>query len=218
MLTDAYIAGVFDGEGSVGIYAVHTNGKRSNADGWWTARLSVVGTYRPMIEQIYKHFGLGSFTTQKRQSLQRTPIYTYGEGERFCKQGWKWYATSRGDCKIILEKILPFLIEKREQAQIALDFIDGKIEGREANKLCSLAKQFNFSKDGFIQPPRRNGAMRGSKNKLSKLTDEQVCTARREYANRLETQTSIARKYGVSQASIWRVLNNLTYKNYSNPV
>jgi|SRR3972149_3762543 len=213
MINDSYIAGIFDGEGSVGVYAVHTNGRRKNAGGWWTVRMSITGTHRPMIEAIYNHFGLGHFTTQKRQSLQRTPRGDYGEGAKMCKQGWKWGLTSRKDCSEVLQRILPYLIEKREQVQIALDFIEGKIEGREANKLCTQAKHFNFPKESFVEPSRRNGAMRGSSHALSKLSDTQVAEARKKYKEDEVTQIAMARKYGVSQTLMHRCLKELTYSN-----
>ena len=211
MINDSYIAGLFDGEGSVGVYAIHTNGRRKNADGWWSVKMAITGTYRPMIEAVYNYFGLGHFSTQKRQSLQRTPRGDYGEGAKLCRQSWRWGATSRKDCKYVLERILPYLIEKKEQAKIAIDFIDGKIEGREASRLCTEAKKFNFSNAGFIEPARRNGAMKGGNHVLSKLSDEQVAEARRKYREGRMAQITLAREYGVSQTLMHRCLKELTY-------
>src|SRR3989304_3966745 len=115
VMQDSYVAGLFDGEGTVGIYRT---GKPKGGSRWWSVRLALVGAHRPMIEAVYKYMGVGSFTTQKRQALQRAPSQDYGDGARLCKQGWRWIVTSRDGCKAVLERLLPFLIEKREQVEI----------------------------------------------------------------------------------------------------
>lgn len=79
---DEYWAGIFDGEGTIGVYA---------ASGYWSARMAVVGSYRPMIEEAYKHFGVGSFKTQKRQALQKTPMGLVDS--KLGKQCWRWSVT-----------------------------------------------------------------------------------------------------------------------------
>ncbi len=140
-MDDAYVAGLFDGEGSVGIY--RSGGSRGS---WYSARLSIVGVHRPMIEAVYQHIGMGLFTTQKRQSLQRTPRGDYGDGARLCKQGWRWMVTSRSEAEAVLRRLLPYLHEKREQVEVVLEFLVGRLSGKEAETRCKAAKRFNFPK------------------------------------------------------------------------
>jgi hypothetical protein len=52
MINDSYIAGLFDGEGSIGIYAVG-NGKINYNKTFWSIKIGIVGTYKPMIKAIY---------------------------------------------------------------------------------------------------------------------------------------------------------------------
>jgi hypothetical protein len=215
----AYIADIFDGEGTIGIYTI-TNGRNtiSGKNVYYCVRLSIVGTHMPMIKSIYSHYKMGSFCTQKRQALMRTPSYTYSideSGDRLCKQSWKWLVTSKKEIKIILNDILPYLIEKKEQVQIALDFIDGKLSGEEAYKKCKDAKKFSFSED-TSKDIHSTYSMRGEENPMSSLTNEQANEIRQLYKNGTK-QIDIALSFGISKSIVNRIVNNKTYKDYSNP-
>ena len=209
-MEDAYAAGLFDGEGTVGIYAVG-NSQPKNKGRWWSVKLAIAGAHKPMIEAIAGHMRVGSFTTQKRQSLQVTPSgRVYGDGGRLCKQGWRWFVTSRSEVRQVLVRLMPYLIEKRAQAQLVLDFIDGKLDGAAAAKQCKRAKRLTFSARRWKGPLRRNGGLRGANNPMSKLSDEQVLELRRRYA---KGERSLAAGYGfTNEVSVWRAATKRTYK------
>ena len=118
----SYFAGLFDGEGTVGIYSVRQE--------YWSVRMQIVGTHKPMIKALYDFVGDGSFTIQSKQKNY--------------KQGWKWCLSNRSIIKRVLLNITPYLIEKKEQAQIVIDYLDGNLDGRVASSLCKEAKQFSF--------------------------------------------------------------------------
>jgi hypothetical protein len=131
-----YFAGLFDGEGTIGIYKV---GKK-----YWSVKMQLVGAHKPMIKAVYDFIGDGSFTSQKKQGkIIHTPRGTYEDLTNF-KQGWKWTLCSRPLIEKVLKEILPFLHEKKEQAKIALDYINGKLSGQDAEYRCKEAKRFNF--------------------------------------------------------------------------
>lgn len=206
-MESSYAAGVFDGEGTVGLYAV-SNGKGSGKI-YWASKLAVVGTHRPMIEALHKHFGVGSFTTQKRQAIGNTP-----QGPVFGKQGWRWYVTSKGDVALVLEQILPFLIEKREQAEAALAYCRGELSGEEAARLCKEAKQFVFPVGDFEEyAPRRNsGHLAGANNPASTTTEEQA----REVKRRLALGhggSVIARELGLSKHIVSKIKTGKTWSH-----
>ncbi len=139
----AYFAGLFDGEGTVGVYRVR-NGRTGHPSGqkiYWACRLAIVGIYRPIIVEAHELWG-GGFGKQKRQALLKTPNGTYDP--RLCRQGWRWQLTSRHSIHAFLADVLPYLREKRIQAETALMFCEGHITGEAASVTLKAAKDFEF--------------------------------------------------------------------------
>lgn len=196
----AYAAGVFDGEGSVGVY-------RASKPGYHSVKLAVVGTHRPMIEGIANHFGVGLFTTQKRQAIQQAP-----SGPVYGKQGWRWSVTSRADVSSVGEQLLPYLIEKHEQMEIVLAYCRGEISGEEAERRCKAAKRFSFPMDGFeAYAPRRNtGSFSGENNPAARISADVA----REIKMRLATGeggSSIALDLNVSKHLVSKIKRGKTW-------
>lgn len=96
----AYIAGFFDGEGSV------TIGRHNGAESSYSLRISVTNTNREIIDWLVDNLG-GSVSNVKLK------------GNR--QQSYLWYlaAVKASD---VLYALLPFLRVKREQAILGLDF------------------------------------------------------------------------------------------------
>lgn len=101
----AYFAGVFDGEGSITIVRIDRAGKygRPNATPIYNLRCSVGMQNLSLIKLFYDIFG-GSIH-YRHQSVYRWIILT-NEAESF------------------LRKIQPYIIVKRRQVELALDFVD----------------------------------------------------------------------------------------------
>jgi len=209
MRGNEYFAGLFDGEGTVGVYVI-TNSKKSESGkkNYWMAKMSIVGTYRPQIEAAYNHFKVGSLSTQKRQALQKLP-----KGKtidpKLCRQGWRWSVQAKKDVAEVIEKILPYLMEKKEQAEIVLKFCKGELDGEMASRLCKEAKRFEYSAD-LGESPRKSTGSCSEHNPLAKLTYEQAQEIRQRVHNG-EKQIKIARELGVSKTQISRIVNNITY-------
>ena len=96
----AWFAGVFDGEGCVG----------------WPRRtvihsvsLAVSNTNKPLIDKINEVTGTGRVIPGKRRSNRHSPH-------------WKW-ACYGDNARSILRQILPWLIVKREAAEVALGIV-----------------------------------------------------------------------------------------------
>lgn len=214
-MTWDYLAGLFDGEGSVGLYAV-TNG-RANSKTYYSPKLVIVGTYRPMIEAVHAFVGLGSFSTQKRQALSvlpnsKTKYSVSGRSKtRLCKQGWKWAVTSQSDIVHVLKKIIPLLHEKRTQAEAVLAFCLGKLEGTKASAACKKAKKFNFPANDWIEPVRRIPAFKGENNPFAKLSNDQVRDLRRRVLKG-ESTPSLMKRFGIKdRGTVWRIKTKRAY-------
>jgi hypothetical protein len=98
----AYIAGLFDGEGCVRIYT-EDNKK------WFILQITISNTCVPLLLEIQKHYG-GNVS---------------GRRNGLC---YSWSMTSKPAAEI-LKKMLPYLIVKKEQAEIAIEFQARKEHG-----------------------------------------------------------------------------------------
>jgi len=112
-LEPAYVAGLFDGEGTVGIYCAGENGE------YFSVKLQIAGTYKPMLAAVHEHFGgIGSVYAQKRQALSRTPRGAFDT--RRGRQCWKWVVSNRPEVGFVLRAIRPWLIERRRRRTLRL--------------------------------------------------------------------------------------------------
>lgn len=106
-LTIQYVAGLFDGEGCVNIY--QTKKYVDNRIGY-ELTIAIFNSHKEVIELLQENFG---GCVQKRER-------GLGRNENW-KIGYSW-KLSCNQAKNLLEKLLPFLIIKKEQAKIAVEF------------------------------------------------------------------------------------------------
>lgn len=102
----AYLAGIIDGEGSICPirYSQKVNGKTYR---YGDIRIAVYNTNADLIKWVSRRFGEGN--TQKSNRA---------EGHKPCYQ---WSVLGR-KTHVIIEAIIPYLVIKREQAKLALDY------------------------------------------------------------------------------------------------
>jgi hypothetical protein len=94
----AYLAGHFDGEG-----CIRMRRKRNS----YGPSLSVTAAYLPVLNLYQQHFG--GEIRRRRKSAN--------------KQLWVWITIRYDECRYFLETIGPLLMEKADQAQLLLQFI-----------------------------------------------------------------------------------------------
>jgi hypothetical protein len=99
-MDNAYIAGLFDGEGCI---VVSQNG----IDGTMGLRASISNSYKPALDLVAAQYG------------GRVCLAKLGKGHKHTV--WSWYISGR-DAARFLEALYPYLIIKREQALVALRF------------------------------------------------------------------------------------------------
>jgi hypothetical protein len=108
--TLAYMAGLVDGEGCIALFEYwHKNPKAIDPRGYLRhkAVISVVNTNRAMLDWVAENFG-----GRVRQNTYRAPP---------CKQCYTWEVAHRHAAEVI-EAIQPYLIAKKEQANLFLEF------------------------------------------------------------------------------------------------
>ena len=99
-----YLAGIIDGEGCITIGA----GKKETCINY-NALVLVQNTSKKLIDWLQANFG-GQIYLSKKETEKN-------------KEAWMWRLTKQKDIEILLLSILPYLIIKREQAKVLLNFV-----------------------------------------------------------------------------------------------
>ena len=113
--TKAYLAGIIDGEGCITIsrWRKHRNYRTPR----YELRIIVVMTHKPTIDFISDNMPYGSSCFLHKPSVNGR------------KPSWKWVATNTFAAEI-LGHLLPYFITKRQQALLAIEFIQERGDGR----------------------------------------------------------------------------------------
>lgn len=105
----AYAAALIDGEGCIGLYNCRTKADRRAAHYQLTVRVAMRSGSSVM--WLAATFGCGTTTFQRKDSKNEEIRY------------YVWQARNR-QAEAFLKEILPFLIEKADQAKLAIEFGD----------------------------------------------------------------------------------------------
>lgn len=107
----AYIAGIIDGEGCLAL------NKNKKGEYSWRARVQVTGAFHPGIFLMLRETWGGSIATASGKQCHKMRA----NGTPY-KPKAVWRLSTRCSVTSFLQDILPFLIEKREQAKLLLEF------------------------------------------------------------------------------------------------
>ena len=103
-LTNEYIAGLFDGEGNVNIYRHEYDAPRKAG---YELSIAIHNTHKGIVERLHGEWG-----GYLQARIRKTDKW---------KTGYAWKLSSN-EAIALLEKIIPFLVIKREQAEVAIEF------------------------------------------------------------------------------------------------
>lgn len=144
----AYIAGFFDGEGCLSYYKMKS---KSSIRGWaFVGCAYMTNTHLETIIALKNMIGFGC--------VRKRNVYSY-TGNR--KETWNISFSPR-QLKILLKAISPYLITKRQQAKIMLDYLNTLKWGRGLNNPLS-EKEIEYRESLFVIFKRLN--RRGVQNK-----------------------------------------------------
>jgi hypothetical protein len=104
----AYVAGIVDGEGYIGIAKTKKTGSMRSTR--YAGVLIVGNTSRRLIEELVGAFGVGSVS--------------YRRGGERTKGCFLWAIQSR-NARDVLARVRPYLVIKRAQAELVIEFVDG---------------------------------------------------------------------------------------------
>ena len=104
----SYIAGIFDGEGCVRIAKMAPT-KYGTVNIIYELQLNIVNTNKDIIEFLYKTIGCGHISKIDRSKENKKIIYRYSISNKKASQ--------------LLDLLLKYLIIKKKQAKIAINFV-----------------------------------------------------------------------------------------------
>jgi hypothetical protein len=118
----AYIAGIVDGEGCLSLtggkrLAYDSRGKKYRA---FQLTFRVVNTSRVLIEWLNQTSGIGTVRLLADHLDNRKPVHSW--------------LISANDCRQILPLLLPYLVIKRRQAEIIIDWLK-RISGKRGTRM-----------------------------------------------------------------------------------
>jgi hypothetical protein len=102
----AYTAGVFDGEGNIHLGAVPHSGYR--------LQVQLTNSFRPLLVWLKEQWGGGIYIAARRKGWSQT---------------WNLSWSNRTDQRRLLDAMRPYLIVKRQAADIALRFLELRAPG-----------------------------------------------------------------------------------------
>ena len=114
----AYIAGLLDGEGCIGIYSYKNGCKKAN--------LQICNTYKPVIEWIHNKMACGSIHARSKKAT----------GFKSNKQCYNWSVMSQQQILEVLKELEPFLQIKKEKAIEIIGFISNHPDKRLRSAPC----------------------------------------------------------------------------------
>lgn len=117
-----WTAGMIDGEGCLYI--------RRKKDGYYSVAIQVTSTCYAAVAMLLNITGLGTIEQQK----------PYGVNKAKHKPCYRWTVYARLDIHTLASKIRPYLLIKREQADVMISFCEHHIAGKELGMLeqCRL--------------------------------------------------------------------------------
>ena len=138
-LTDVelgYLAGMIDGEGCINYYK--SKSKSSKIGYTFVARLFITNTNLECLLYLQRLFGFGALRERTKQARR--------------KKSWNLDFAPR-ETRVILEAVQPYLIIKKQQAQLMIEFLKSCVWGRKRGFVLSQSvidcrhKLFNTMKD-----------------------------------------------------------------------
>lgn len=137
----AYSAGILDGDGSFSLL-FHRSTTKKTWRSFYEPCIQLSNAFKGMSEFLHQHFG-GSLRIKKPQKEHHKILYV-------------WSLRSREGCRKLIEKVMPYLRLKKDQANLMLDFfrIDhfDQHEGEKFNlKMKNLNLEILFNPEGFNQ-------------------------------------------------------------------
>lgn len=142
-LDAAYMAGIIDGEGSMGVYyGVDNHNDNRKGKRYYQKHLAITNTDKRLIEYLSSVWG-GSFRGYPNHGFRNSYIYHIS-----------W--SSEADLLHILEATLPYLVLKRQHAELMIQWIKSR-QSRESHKAGYTDEEIKIAQQMSNLPGNKKG-------------------------------------------------------------
>jgi hypothetical protein len=114
----AYMAGIMDGEGSFSISKVTLHSTNGNPYFGYDCKIMVGNTSEVLMKWMVERFG-GLY----RVSVSHVSKLARAWGQSKIRPCYRWTCEGYGKQEIFILSVLPYLVMKREQAKVALEWV-----------------------------------------------------------------------------------------------
>lgn len=153
-----YLAGILDGEGSVSLKKIKPNKHRKTPGYEGAVTLGMV--YEEIVQLFVDRYG---GTIRVERVPNRRPIYRYAK-------------VGNEGVRNILEELTPYLIEKRERAEMLLEFYDSidtkRYFAEDGKRLRTSEKELSLREDFYLRMKELNQGKHPQR--LTERTPEKV--------------------------------------------
>lgn len=139
----SYLAGLIDGEGCFAAWR-YWNANRTNCKPYWqySCRATITNTNLQLMKWLVEHFG-GSYYI-KREATDKHK----------CRMEWR--PKGKANLKTLLLSTLPYLVIKREQAKLLLEWVDLGYDTHD--RRAEIVLQLNaLNQKGTVETDTLNG-------------------------------------------------------------
>ena len=136
----AYIAGLFDGEGSIYYAKRPEKKKKHNGKGYRTSMsqrisMEITMTDRSVLEWVHEVLGVGTLNKKPRKGFRK-------DGTKFLMQ-WKWRCTFR-DAYYVCMLLFPYAHTKLPKMQKIIDHYNGVLMNDKVVNLSEYKRMMNL--------------------------------------------------------------------------
>ena len=135
----SYLAGLFDGEGTVCI----STSRNKNNTVIFQMNVKIANTNLGLMQWLITNFG-GTYSV------------SHSKEKNNCKTQYAWMPKGKNNRKAVLENLLPYLVVKKQQALIGLEF-ENVYEGRNG---CEPGIKLTTDKPVYIEAHKKREELR----------------------------------------------------------
>ena len=127
----SYLAGIIDGEGCISI-----SDTRKNTYTKFDVNFNVTNTSLPLMKWLIEHFGGVYYTKGYNGQSSHKPHW---------RTSYNWRPKGRRNREILLLGVLPYLVIKKEQAKLLLEYVqmDGENDPEKRRHLAQRCRALN---------------------------------------------------------------------------
>ena len=125
----AYAAAMVDGEGSLSLTMTYIKDRKGNLYPAFDCKTDISNTSVKLMDWLLSRFGGKTYLAVKHISKKAR-----ANGQKSMKPCYRWYCDGQENQAWFVKNIIPYLVIKREQAEIVLEYVGLSRNGRKGHR------------------------------------------------------------------------------------